>query len=371
MDFYAVLSLTRNASAGEIERAYRRLARRYHPGINPGDHAAAEMFRQVEQAYRILADAAQRQEYDRGVTRAPDPPAEARVSFSGFDFSSPAEGPQAATFSELFADVFQEAARELVTPTRGASIDVTLTLSFEDAVRGGRFPISVVRHERCATCAGDGRVTRPAAPCPVCRGQGTRRWARGHMVFTSACERCDGRGKVSVEGCRACAGAGVQMRSEVVTIVTPPGLEDGARIAVPGRGHSGARGGPAGDLYVALQVAPHPFFQRMGRDLTVTLPVAVHEAALGARVDVPTLNGPVRMRVPPAATSGQRVRIAGQGVPPATPEGEAGDLVVELQIVLPPVKDERSKELLKEFARLNDVDVRAHMFEDAGSRRKP
>ena len=143
MDFYAVLSLTRNASAGEIERAYRRLARRYHPGINPGDHAAAEMFRQVEQAYRILADAAQRQEYDRGVTRAPDPPAEARVSFSGFDFSSPAEGPQAATFSELFADVFQEAARELVTPTRGASIDVTLTLSFEDAVRGGRFPISV------------------------------------------------------------------------------------------------------------------------------------------------------------------------------------------------------------------------------------
>ena len=191
------------------------------------------------------------------------------------------------------------------------------------------------------------------------------------MVFTSACERCDGRGKVSVEGCRACAGAGVQMRSEVVTIVTPPGLEDGARIAVPGRGHSGARGGPAGDLYVALQVAPHPFFQRMGRDLTVTLPVAVHEAALGARVDVPTLNGPVRMRVPPAATSGQRVRIAGQGVPPATPEGEAGDLVVELQIVLPPVKDERSKELLKEFARLNDVDVRAHMFEDAGSRRKP
>ena len=361
MDFYSLLALARNASEGEIERAYRRLSRRYHPGVNPGDATAAEMFRQIEQAYRVLSDAEQRSEYDRGAAGPASSAAEVSVSFTGFDFSAPAEGPQAATFAELFADVFQEAAREATTPSRGASIDVTLTVAFEDAVRGGQFPVSVLRQERCPGCGGRGHVARSPARCPACAGQGTRRWARGHMVFESACERCDGRGQLVADRCRMCAGVGVQARSEVVTLSLPAGLEDGARVAVPGRGHTGARGGPAGDLYVMVSVAPHPFLRRAGRDLVMTLPVAVHEAALGAKVDVPALHGPVRMRIPPGAASGQRLRVAGQGVPAATPGGEPGDLLVELQIVLPPVRDERSKELLREFARLNDVDVRAHL----------
>ena len=361
MDLYALLSVTRDASAGEIERAFRRLARRYHPGINPGDATAAAMFRQIEEAYRVLADQERRREYDRGATRLAPASLEASVSFTGFDFSAPVEGAQAATFSELFADVFQEAAREATTPTRGGSIDLTLSLSFEDAVRGGRFPISISRQERCPTCAGDGRVTRPAVACPACRGGGSRRWARGHMVFTSPCEHCDGRGQVSAQGCRTCGGVGLQTRSEVVTVMVPPGVETGARIAVPGRGHAGARGGPAGDLYVAIEVAAHPFLRRMGSDLVLTLPVAVHEAALGARVDVPTLDGPVAVRIPPGATSGTRLKVRGRGVPAAGPDGNPGDLWVELQLVLPPLQDERSKELMREFARLNDIDVRAHM----------
>ena len=363
MDFYSVLSLRRDATADEIDRAYRRLSRRYHPGVNPGDAAAAEMFRQIEHAYRVLGDSERRSEYDRG--RMPEPPAatenETTIAFAGFDFTAHADGAQAATFSELFADVFQEAAREAASPTRGVSIDVTLSLSFEQAVKGGRFPLSVLRQERCATCGGDGRVMRQPTTCPACNGHGSRRWARGHMVFTSHCDRCDGRGQIAVQGCRICGGTGLQARSEVVTVVVPPGLEHGARVAVPGRGHAGARGGPPGDLYVTVEVASHRLFQRAGRDLLMTLPVAVHEAALGARVEVPTLDGPATLRIPPGVASGTRLKLRGRGVPPATPDGEPGDLLVEVQIVLPPVRDERSKELLREFARLNAIDVRAHM----------
>ena len=365
MDLYDLLGVTRAATAGEIERAYRRLARRYHPGINPGDRVAEEMFRQIQRAYAVLVDLEQRREYDRGVGTAPAVDVAATVSFEGFDFSAPAEGPLAATFSELFADVFQDAAREAIAPSQGAPLEATLRLSFGDAVRGGRFPLSIVRQERCAACGGDGRIPRPAVACPACHGTGSLRWARGHMVFTKPCATCAGSGRMTSQACRACAGAGVAPRSEVVTVSVPPGIDDGARVAVPGRGHAGARGGPAGDLYVSIEVAPHAFLRRKGRDLHVTLPVAVHEAALGAKVDVPVLDGTVRLKVPANTASGQRLRVRGAGVPAAV--GEPGDLIAEVQIVLPPVKDERSRELLREFSRLNDVDVRRHLHADTRS----
>ena len=361
MDLYSLLGLSRAASADEIERAYRRLARRYHPGINPGDRVAEEMYRQIQHAYTVLADLDRRREYDRGAGRGAVQ-VEAAVSFEGFDFSTPAEGPLAATFSELFADVFQDAAREATTPSRGHDIETTLGLAFADAVRGGQFPLSVVRQERCPMCAGDGRVARPAVACPSCGGQGARRWARGHMVFTSQCESCDGTGRLTRQGCRMCAGVGVQSRSEVVTVVVPPGIDSGARIAVPGRGDAGARGGPSGDLYVTVDVAAHPFLRRVGRDLHLTVPIAVHEAVLGARIDVPTLDGPVRVRIPSGTSSGRRLRVPGRGVPAPNGTGEPGDLVVETLIVLPAIRDERSRALMREFGRLNDVDVRREMF---------
>jgi molecular chaperone DnaJ len=364
MDLYDLLGVGRAATAGEIERAYRRLARRYHPGINPGDRVAEEMFRQIQRAYAILVDMEQRRDYDRGAGPAPVEALTASVSFEGFDFSAPAEGPLAATFSELFADVFQDAAREAIAPSRGAMLEATLRLPFADAVRGGRFPLSIVRQERCGACAGDGRIPRPAVACPACGGTGSLRWARGHMVFTKPCATCDGSGRMTSQMCRTCAGAGLAPRSEVVTVSVPPGIDEGARVAVPGRGHAGARGGPAGDLYVTIEVAPHPVLRREGRDLHLTLPVAVHEAALGAKVDVPALDGTVRLKVPPNTRSGQRLRVRGAGVPATV--GAPGDLIAEVQIVLPPVKDERSRELLREFSRLNDVDVRRHLFSDEG-----
>jgi molecular chaperone DnaJ len=184
------------------------------------------------------------------------------------------------------------------------------------------------------------------------------------MVFTKPCDVCGATGLVTSQSCQICGGTGVQPRSEVVTIVVPPGAESNMRLAIPGRGHAASRGGPAGDLYVTIDVAPHPFLTRVGRDLRMTLPVAVHEAALGARVDVPTPAGVVRLRIPPGTPSGQQLRIRGRGV--AAPNGDpdaAGDLIVDVDIVLPPVRDERSKELLREFGRLNDDDVRRHLFE--------
>jgi molecular chaperone DnaJ len=363
MDLYAILGVSSSASAGEIERAYLRLARRFHPGLNPGDRTAEQRYRQVDAAYRVLADGEQRRRYDANgvVDSAAGTPADARLSFSGFDFSVMADGPSAATFAELFADVFQHAARRAINSERGLDLDASLTLSFVQAVRGGRFGAHVVRQVRCDACGGDGVIARSPQACPECEGAGQRRWARGHMVFTRDCDRCAGRGHLVDQPCRACAGAGVQPKPDIVSIDVPPGIDAGTRLVIGGGGHASREGLP-GDLYVTVQVEPHPFFRRDGRDVMLTLPVAVHEAGLGARVDVPTLDGPVKLRIPPGTESGRRFRLRGRGVPSTADPELAGDLIVEVAIVLPPVRDERSRELLREFARLNDTDVRKHLF---------
>jgi molecular chaperone DnaJ len=366
MSLYSLLGVAPSASPAEIERAYLRLVRRYHPGINPGDRVAAEMYRQIQDAYEVLADPDRRRDYDRGHTE-PVTRVEAEVSFEGFDFSAPAEGPLAATFSELFADVFQQAAREATTPSRGADVGLTVEVPFVDAMRGGAVTVSLTRRERCPSCGGAGRVSRLASVCHVCRGEGSRRWARGHMVFTKACETCGGEGRLQFEPCRGCQGVGIIPRTEVLTVPIPVGVDDGTRIAVPGHGDAGAFGGPAGDLYVTVRVIPHPYFSRAGRDLQVTVPVAVHEAALGAVIEVPSVDGPKRVRIPAGAAGGQRLTVPGAGVGAGTAmAGDApGDLVVTLQIVLPERLDDRSRALLQEFGRLNDQDVRRDLFGSA------
>lgn len=362
MDLYTLLGVTRTASAAEVERAYRRLARRYHPGVNPGDRVAERLFQQVQEAYLVLGDAGRRREYDRGSAPATDqaPP----LAFEGFDFSSAADGPLAATFSELFSDVFQQAARAATTPSGGLDVSVTLHLPFEDAVRGCQVPLSVTRHERCGGCRGRGFLARNVAACPVCAGEGMRKWARGHMVFSKTCEACGGNGQSVRDVCAACHGAGVAPRTEVVTIDVPPGLESGSRVAVPGRGHAGALGGPSGDLYVTVEVGTHRYFTRQGADLRLTLPVAIHEAAFGAVVTVPGLDGPVRVRVPAGTRSGASLVVRGcGGVKPGMEE--RGDMVVTVQIALPATLDARSRTLLREFGRINTGDVRHGLFEQS------
>lgn len=356
MDLYALLGVTRTASNVEIERAYRRLARRYHPGLNPGDRVAEQAYQQIQDAYQVLTDVNRRREYDRGGGFAsPAQAIEASVAFAGFDFTAPAEGPLAATFSELFADVFQQAAREATNGSSALDLGIDVGVSFSDAIRGADVPVSVTRQVWCQACAGQGRHLRAAVACPECQGQGQRRWARGHMVFTKPCEACNGHGRLETQPCRGCRGAGVVPRTEVVTVRVPPGVEDGARISIPGRGHAGLPGESAGDLYVRVAVADHPYFQRRGRDLHVVVPVGVHEAALGAEVDAPSLDGPVRLRIPQGTTPGQTLRVPGHGVRRGPGDTEAGDLVVEVQLVLPATLDERSQVLLREFGDRNDV----------------
>jgi molecular chaperone DnaJ len=366
MDLYELIGVPRDAGREQIKRAYRRLARRYHPDINPGDRAAAVRFRVVADAYEILADPDRRRQYDAYGLAASVLEGRATFGFEGFDFSvESASGPSASTFGDLFADVIHDTIGGTAEgPVAGADLHGSAVLSFEESVRGTERSISLVRRESCRACSGAGTIPVAESMCPACRGAGTIRSARGHMVFAKTCGRCVGTGRQRHAACPACAGGGVEARSETVLLRIPAGAADGDRVRVSGKGHAGTRGGAPGDLYVTLQVAPHPLFRREDDDLHLVVPIGIHEAALGARVEIPSVDGPLRLRVPPGSQSGQRLRLHERGVP-SRREGRRGDLVVELRIVLPAILDERSKELLRAFGQINVDDVRADWWRDA------
>ncbi len=358
MDYYAILGLEPDATSVEIKRAYRRLSRRYHPGINPGDRAAEVMYRRIVEAYETLIDPERRREYDEGA-QMPPLIQDATLEFAGFDFTVTAQGAQAATFSELFADALHPAAAEQGKAEIGADIHASVTIGFCDAVRGVERHIVITRQLACPACDGVGHVRTPEGRCAHCHATGKVRWARGHMVFSKPCAACGGTGRQRFQRCGVCTGHGRAVRSEGVSVRVPAGVTDGTRARVPEKGHAGRCGGRTGDLYVDVHVQPHPVLRREGDDLIMVVPVAVHEAVLGARIDLPTLDGDVKMRIPPGTQAGQRFRLSGRGAPAR--RGERGDLVVEVTLVLPPVVDERSKELLREFGRRNGDDVRQEL----------
>ena len=312
----------------------------------------------------MLADLERRREYDRGAGARGRVPVEAAVSFEGFDFSAPAEGPLAATFSELFADVFQDAAREATTPSRGGRPrgDARRCRSTTRCAAGS-FRCRCVRQERCPACGGDGRVPRAAGRVSGVRRAGRAAMgARAHGVHEAVRALRRQRPADDAGLPRRARGVGVQARSEVVTVAVPPGIEAGARVAVPGRGHAGARGGPAGDLYVTVDVArasvsppgrPRPAPDAAGRGARGRARRAGRRA--DARRPRAAADSAGHVVGPPAARAGPRRAVRER-------RREAGDLIVEMQIVLPPVRDERSRELLQEFGRLNDVDVRASVL---------
>jgi molecular chaperone DnaJ len=370
MDLYVILGVERGATLADVKRAYKRLARKYHPDINPGDRMAAAQFHRIAEAYETLSDAVRRQRYDTtGSLAEAGAGGGSTFGFDGFDFTISVNDNDASTFGDLFADVLhrREARRAQGTPERGADLHQSVTLDFEEAIRGGQRTVTVTRQEYCGTCQGVGQLHVNASPCPHCHGTGAVKSARGHMVFSRPCLHCGGTGQQRQTRCPACGGEQFQMRTESMTIKVPPGLADGARIRVPGKGHVGRNGGETGDLNVDVSVQPHPLFERAGDDLHMTVPIAVHEAALGAKIDVPSPDGPARVRVPPGTQSGQRFRVRERGVP-SPRDGRRGDLVVEVQLVLPKLLDERSKELLREFGRINAEDVRATLTAYQGHR---
>ncbi len=358
MDFYVILGLGPGASSAEIKRAYRRLSRRYHPGVNPGDRQAEAVFERVTEAYETLSDPARRREYDAaGGLGAPTSSAPGNAfEFAGFDFSIAARGTDAATFSELFADVLHPPATHEAKAEAGADLHASVTITFEESLRGVDRQIVVTRQVPCSACAGVGRVRTPEGRCPHCQATGKVRWARGHMVFSKTCAACGGTGRQRFQRCEVCGAHGRLVRSEPISVHVPSGVVSGSRLRVAERGNTGRGGARNGDLFVDVHVQPHPLLRREGDHLYLTVPVAVHEAVVGARIEVPTLDGPVKVAIAPGTQSGQQVRVSGRGAPTAS--GARGDLIIDVKLVLPAVTDERSKELMREFGRLNGEDVR-------------
>jgi molecular chaperone DnaJ len=354
MDLYVVLGIDHGATESEIKRAYRRLARRFHPDINPGDRLAEARFRQILEAYETLMDPARRSRYESG---APAVVGERPTSgFEGFDFSA-SGGDPAVTFGDLFAEVLTSREAPHQGVERGADLHQSLQLSFEEAFHGAQRTVAVTRRDTCRTCAGVGATRASSGACVVCQGTGAVRTFRGHMVFTRNCPGCRGTGERRPRPCDACGGLGHDTRSDAVHVRIPAGVADGYRVRVPGRGNAGTHGGEPGDLYITLQVAPHPVFRRDGDDVHIVVPVSIHEAALGARIDVPSPDGVAKLRVPPGTQSGQRFRLRDRGAA-STRDLRRGDLVIEVTLVLPRILDERSKELLREFGRINGENVR-------------
>ena len=358
MDFYIVLGVERGAPAGEIKRAYKRLARRLHPDINPGDREAAARFRQVLDAYETLMDPDRRRRYDAGqLGHAPSADDGGSFGFAGFDFSNRVHAERTTTFGDLFEEVLAKRGRPETAADHGADIHARTTLTFVESWHGVQRTVTVTRQDVCRACAGSGYQRVSETRCVSCEGAGVVRSVRGHMVFSKTCPTCGGEGRLKQQECVPCHGQGVEPRSETLTVRIPAGVGHGARVRIAGKGHAGVRGGAPGDLLIDVSVAEHPVFRREGDELHMVVPIALHEAGLGAKFDIETPEGQVRLRVPPGTQSGQRFRLRDRGFP--TKGGGRGDLVVEVRLKLPKVLDERSKELLREFGRINGESVRA------------
>ena len=357
MDFYVILGVERDVSPTDLERAYTRLARRYHPDINPGDSEAAAFFQRVNEAYQTLRNPDRRRAYDVGG----EPRATLQgtsVEFHGFDFSTPVSG-ASATFGELFSEVLPDASAAAV-PDAGGDLHGEITLGFEEALRGAVRQLTITRLDACAVCGGSGLRRAAERGCGACQGSGTRQWRRGHMVFSKTCESCAGSGRQRQRPCTACGAAGTAAVTEGITVQVPAGIADGARLRIPGKGNAGPGGGAVGDLYITAAVEPHRLFERDGDDLILEVPLGVHEAALGADFRIPTTDGFTTLRVPAGTQSGERLRLPALGAPARG--GARGDLIVEIRIVVPRLTDERSRELLREFGRMNPTDERRDLF---------
>jgi len=377
-DYYELLGVTRKASAKDIRTAFRKLARKYHPDLNPGDKASEEKFKQLQEAYDVLSDTKKRQMYDQyGFYSDSAPPSgysggpggtgsDVNFNFEGFDFGGGSgAGAGGGSFRDLFSSFFGGRGGTSVHEEAegGADLEYRLEIDFWDAVRGAVKKIQITRLDSCQTCHGTGAVGTPQV-CPTCNGSGTIQQAAGKMRFNVPCNRCGGTGKLRT-ACKTCGGEGRVRHNETIDVRIPAGVANGGRVRVPGKGNAGTMGAPAGDLYLAVVVKPHEFFERRGNDLYTRIPVTVSEATLGAKIEVPTIDGRSLVRIPPGTDSGKTLRLKEKGVPSAR-SGERGDQYVEIQVVVPPPTDERVRNLMKELETVAPADPRKDLFSKAG-----
>lgn len=353
-DLYGVLGVVRGASQDEIKRAYRTLARQYHPDKNPGDTAAEEVFKNAAEAYRVLGDVDLRAQYDRygrvGAATVGAEPEAAGDVFNDIFGTRPRGGarPKASSHPPPRAEQGSAGAAD----GRGSDLRYTLELSFEEAAFGIERDISIPRNARCPACAGTG--ARPgSAPqlCPTCSGRGNVQREAGFFSSTEICPTCQGQGRRIAESCVECTGRGQVRIPESERVQVPAGVRSGTRLKIRGAGDRGAGRAPAGDLYVQIEVREHPFFTREDDDVLVEVPVRFVDAALGATIEVPTLDGRVRMRIPPGSQSGRVFRLKGKGIP-RSGHRERADQRVRIMVEVPEQLSEAQRELLERFAAL-------------------
>ena len=393
-DYYGVLGVKKSATAEDIRKAFRKLARKYHPDVNPGDKKAEEKFKEISEANDILSDDKKRKIYDqfgfysdqidpaqaeaaarggygRG-HRASSGPQEVPFDFEGFDFSN-FEGGGASQrqtssgggwggFRDIFSGMFNQAGGRHAQrgPQPGTDLEYTVNVDFWTAVRGGTARLQILRQETCPTCHGKASSGAPMQ-CPECHGTGQVTQMGGRMKFNIQCPRCGGSGRIQ-ESCPTCHGEGTVQRPETIEFRIKAGTRDGQRIRLAGKGNAGINGGPPGDLYLIIRSGPNPVFTRVADNIEITVPVRVDEAALGSKIEVPTIDGRAQLRIPPGTQSGQKLRMREKGVVSAANEGHRGDQIVTVEITVPQLRDERSKEILREFAQLNPEDPRATLW---------
>ena len=378
-DYYELLGVARKASAKEIRAAYRKLARKYHPDLNPGDKTAEEKFKQIQEAYDALSDTKKRQVCDQfgfnvpGSGGVPPPgggygnvsPEDIHFDFGGFDFGGGAGGQSGSgSFRDLFSQFFRgaSAAQQPVREHEpGTDLEYQIDISFAEAMRGTVKKLSFTRLDVCNVCHGAGYEPGEEKTCPTCGGTGRVTQTSGKMRFQVTCSRCGGSGKLRTI-CHNCGGEGRVQRVDTLDVRIPPGAQTGSRVRVAGRGNAGVQGGPPGDLYIIMNVEPHPFFDRRGDDLYTVVPITISEASLGAKVEVPTIDGRSQVRIPPGTNSGTKLRLREKGAPSARHQGKRGDQIVEVQVVVPKPEDERVRTLLKELASLEPEDPRGDIF---------
>jgi len=366
MDLYELLGIRRSASLAEIRRAYQKHARQLHPDLNPGDPLAAERFRTVLTAFQVLSNPQRREEYDRGEMRPSPPPSGPEVGFEGFDFS--VEGRSADVgFQEIFGQALRPSKKE-VAPVRGEDLEQATRITFAESLQGTDRRVHLVRQAPCSICKGAGDVFFGPVPCPRCHGSGRVRASRGHMIFSRRCSECGATGQLDRRPCTRCGGEGRVIHSEWLHVRIPPGVSPSSPLRLEGCGNAGRRGGPPGDFVLVVEIEPHPFYRREGDDLFCEVPVTITEAALGAHVEIPTPEGPVSIEIPAGTQTGQRFRLRKRGVPKLG-ENERGDLYVQARVVVPAIKDDKSRELLREVARLNPEDPRKDLLTPAPSER--
>ena len=358
-DLYSVLGVGKKASADEIKKAYRKLARQYHPDRNPGDDQAEEKFKEVQSAYDTLSDPEKRRQYDAG------------GMFSGFGGGGPGGGGGGfpSDLGDIFSTVFGRRGGPEPVQARGRDLETEVHLSFEQAVHGAELPVVVPKQSTCQTCHGSGAQPGTApVTCPRCGGTGMDSQSQGFFSISRPCPQCGGSGQIIEHPCETCGGSGLTLQQKRYRVKIPPGVKDGSRIRVAGKGEDGPRGGPPGDLYVVTRVTPSPVFvQRDDGNLEVTIPITISEAIQGATVEVPTLNGTKKIRLPAGTQHGTVQRLRGEGPPRPGGKGR-GDILYRIELEVPKDLSSEQQQALGEFAKtMNDRNPRERVLHDASA----